>query len=105
MNGHKVELIIAHMQDGLNVREGDKVNAGDLIGLSGNSGNSRGKNGGYHMHLEVKVDGQYVDPTKARKILRGYLILGRRKFLTRRGFIGVQNSCKRKIFLRLSLVR
>ncbi|MBQ7220818.1 MAG: transglycosylase SLT domain-containing protein [Synergistaceae bacterium] len=72
VNGHRVDFTIAHMQDGVNVKRGDTVGAGELIGLSGNSGNSRGKNGGYHMHLEVKVDGEYVDPTKARAIIRQY---------------------------------
>ena len=72
VNGHRVEFTVAHMQPGVNVKEGDVVNAGDLIGLSGNSGNSRGKNGGYHMHLECKIDGEYVDPTQARKIIAGW---------------------------------
>ena len=72
VNGHRIELTVAHMQPGVNVKEGDVVNAGDLIGLSGNSGNSSGPNGGYHMHLECKIDGEYVDPTQARKIIAGW---------------------------------
>ena len=63
INGHKVDLRLAHLQNGgVNVEVGQTLNPGDLIGLSGNTGNSRGKNGGYHLHLETRVDGKAVDP-------------------------------------------
>ena len=58
-NGKKVEYRFAHLQDGgINVKEGDKLNIGDVIAKSGNTGRSTGA----HLHLEVKVDGKAVDP-------------------------------------------
>jgi murein DD-endopeptidase MepM/ murein hydrolase activator NlpD len=44
--------------DKIKVRKGDRVNAGDLIGLMGNSGNSSGS----HLHFEVRV-GRALTPT------------------------------------------
>jgi len=42
----------------IKVRKGERVNAGDLIGLMGNSGNSSGS----HLHFEVRV-GDALTPT------------------------------------------
>ena len=64
LHGHKIELLMGHMADGIKLKRGDRLLAGNVIGLSGNTGNSRGKNGGYHMHLETKLDGEYIDPQK-----------------------------------------
>ncbi len=47
----------AHM-DRIDVREGDIVKRGDVIGLSGNSGRSSGP----HLHYEVKYRNTYVNP-------------------------------------------
>lgn len=47
----------AHMSKIL-VKEGDTVEAGDLLGASGNSGRSTGP----HLHYEVRRDGQALDP-------------------------------------------
>lgn len=67
-NGYGYRVVIDH-EDGtqttynhlsdIGVKEGDKVNAGTSIALSGNTGNSTGP----HLHFEVKKDGRYVDPT------------------------------------------
>lgn len=35
---------------------------GDLLGYVGNTGNVYGAGGGYHLHLELRVDGSRVDP-------------------------------------------
>ncbi len=48
----------AHLSE-LPVQAGQTVHAGDTIGLSGNTGNSTGP----HLHYEVRLDGQQIDPT------------------------------------------
>ena len=70
-NGIKVRYRFAHLQEGsVNVRTGDKVNVGDIIAKTGNTGRVSGKNGGYHLHLEVFIkrpeDKEWgkVDPEK-----------------------------------------
>lgn len=40
------------------VRKGDEVNAGDVVGVSGNTGRSTGP----HLHLTCKYKGKYVNP-------------------------------------------
>jgi murein DD-endopeptidase MepM/ murein hydrolase activator NlpD len=47
----------AHCQD-IFVKVGDPVNAGQLLGTVGSSGDSTGP----HLHLEVRIDGNPVDP-------------------------------------------
>ncbi|HAM13630.1 MAG TPA: M23 family peptidase, partial [Microbacterium sp.] len=48
-----------HMYDsGMLVQTGDKVKAGDQIARVGSSGDSTG----CHLHYEVRVNGQNVDP-------------------------------------------
>ena len=47
----------AHCQD-IFVKVGDQLEAGQLLGTVGSSGDSTGP----HLHLEVHVDGQAVDP-------------------------------------------
>jgi murein DD-endopeptidase MepM/ murein hydrolase activator NlpD len=54
-NGHVVSY--GHLSRIL-VEEGDRVHAGDLVGRVGNSGSSTGA----HLHLEVWVDDEPVDP-------------------------------------------
>jgi len=39
---------------GFNVKVGQPVNEGDVLGTSGASGRVRGKNGGYHLHFGVR---------------------------------------------------
>lgn len=46
------------------VNVGDFVKKGDLLGLSGNSGNVFGSNGGYHLDFRIKNErGEFIDPT------------------------------------------
>jgi murein DD-endopeptidase MepM/ murein hydrolase activator NlpD len=47
----------------LGVKEGQPLEAGQLVGLSGNTGRVRGKNGGYHLHLGARDEkGNRIDP-------------------------------------------
>ena len=43
------------------VSAGSSVSKGQLIGYVGNTGDVRGKNGGYHLHLELRIDGVRTD--------------------------------------------
>lgn len=52
-----METVYAHMNEVL-VKEGDEVNAGDVIGYSGSTGDAVGD----ELHFEVRIDGQHVDP-------------------------------------------
>ena len=48
----------------VNVNKGDKVNKGDVVGLSGGAPGDvgRGRSDGAHLHFEVYKDGKVVDP-------------------------------------------
>lgn len=52
-----------HMKQ-INVKEGDMVNRGDVVGLSGGGKNDygRGRSSGPHLHFTLKKDGRKVDP-------------------------------------------
>lgn len=66
------DVILGHMQYGTVDTHGGYVNAGDLVGYSGNTGytktlNSNGEyecgiGGGYHVHVELRVNGTPEDP-------------------------------------------
>lgn len=49
----------AHLSE-LSLKEGDAVQAGETVGFSGNTGNSTGP----HLHYEVRINGQTIDPTE-----------------------------------------
>jgi hypothetical protein len=53
-------IVYGHMNN-VSVREGQHVSSGDLIGMSGNTGNSTGP----HLHFGMQdSSGQFIDPTK-----------------------------------------
>ncbi len=54
-----LETIYAHLSQ-LAVRPGDHVEAGDLVGLGGNTGHSFGS----HLHFEVRYKGMPLDPSR-----------------------------------------
>ena len=59
VNGRSVLTVYAHMQRGSSpLRVGDVVEVGDFIGLVGNTGISTGP----HLHFELRIEGEYVDP-------------------------------------------
>jgi murein DD-endopeptidase MepM/ murein hydrolase activator NlpD len=59
INGQSVVTVYAHMQRTSSpLRVGDSVAVGDFVGLVGNTGTSTGP----HLHLEVRINGEYVDP-------------------------------------------
>lgn len=54
------EAIYGHLSDNSLVKVGQKLHQGDIIGLSGNTGNVIG-NG--HLHFGLKENGEFIDPT------------------------------------------
>lgn len=60
-DGHLYDSLYAHMSS-ITVAEGTAVQKGDLLGYVGNTGNVYGAGGGYHLHLELRVDGARVNP-------------------------------------------
>lgn len=59
ISGKTVLTVYAHMQRNSSpLRVGDVVQVGDFVGLVGNTGISTGP----HLHFEVRIEGEYVDP-------------------------------------------
>lgn len=56
-NGGTVHCLYAHLS-AVNVAVGDQISDGQMIGLTGNTGNSTGP----HLHFEVRLNGQRVNP-------------------------------------------
>ncbi len=58
-HGFGIETLYGHLAKSL-VKEGQRVNRGDVVGLVGSSGLATGP----HLHYMVKVNGQALDPNK-----------------------------------------
>ena len=59
------KAIYGHMSD-VTVKVGDKLNYGDLIGYSGNTGHSTGP----HLHFGIKDGNRFIDPSEYEKNLQ-----------------------------------
>ncbi len=59
INGQRTLSVYAHMQRGSSpLRVGEEIQVGDFIGLVGNTGTSTGA----HLHFEIRINDEYVDP-------------------------------------------
>ena len=75
-----LETYYAHLSK-LKVEVGQEVFAGDVIGLGGNTGNSRGS----HLHFEVRYLGQPVNPFEIisftdHKLITNTLVISKKTF-------------------------
>ena len=61
-HGNGIMTLYMHLSK-LNVREGDRVKTGQLIGLSGKTGYAEAA----HLHVSIKVGGISIDPVKFLK--------------------------------------
>lgn len=60
-HGNNIETVVAHLKyNTIRVKKGDKVHKGDILGVMGNTGYSKGT----HCHYEVKINNEKVDPLK-----------------------------------------
>lgn len=57
LDADNTDVIYGHLSQ-VNVKVGDHVSAGQLIGYSGNTGNSTGP----HVHIQMIADGTNIDP-------------------------------------------
>ena len=56
-HGYQLQTLYGHLSK-INVKVGDEVNVGDVIGELGNTGRSTGP----HLHYEVHFKGQRINP-------------------------------------------
>jgi len=66
-HGLGIYSLYLHLEE-FKVAEGDKVNRGEVIGLSGSTGYSLGP----HLHLSIKAKGASVDPLRFINTLKHY---------------------------------
>jgi murein DD-endopeptidase MepM/ murein hydrolase activator NlpD len=58
-HGNGIRTRYGHLRK-IEVKRGQRIEQGELIGILGSSGRSTGP----HVHFEVMVSGRYVDPEK-----------------------------------------
>lgn len=68
LNHGRLECLYGHL-DRILVKENEKINAGTIIGISGNSGKSTN----YHLHIRLRNHGCSVDPLGFIGVLRAYI--------------------------------
>lgn len=64
----QLECLYGHL-DAITVKEGDVINAGTIVGISGNTGKSTG----YHLHIRLRYGGKSVDPSVFITFLKTYI--------------------------------
>lgn len=69
MGSNGIEYVFFHMDKGSNVKVGDSVAAGALIGLVGNSGSAQGTKP--HAHFEMRKSGRWINPYDHLKASEG----------------------------------
>ncbi len=69
-HGHGIYSCYFHMSR-FNVKEGQNINKGDIIGLSGNSGRVTGP----HLHFGIRVGGEQVDPLQFIELINKNLFI------------------------------
>lgn len=62
-HGSGLSTVYGHLS-AIRVREGDMVEPGAVVGLSGNTGRSTGP----HLHYETRIDGDAVDPLRFLRV-------------------------------------
>ncbi len=60
-DGNRYDTLYAHMSS-IAVSAGQAVSRGEVIGYVGNTGNVYGAGGGYHLHLELRINGSLANP-------------------------------------------
>lgn len=58
-HGNDFYTLYAHLQNGINLKEGQNVKKGDILGAMSDSGNAYGK----HLHFEVWKNNEKINPT------------------------------------------
>lgn len=87
-----LETLYAHLSD-FKVKEGDWVEAGDIVGLGGNTGRSTGS----HLHFEVRYKGEPINPNDIIDWEKGEL-LGDHLLLTKQHFSYLKEIRKIKYY-------
>lgn len=64
----RLECLYGHL-DKITVREKEEINAGTIIGISGNTGKSTN----YHLHIRLRNHGRSIDPLGFLGVLRAYI--------------------------------
>lgn len=68
LNHGRLECLYGHLEE-ITVKEKEVINAGTIVGLSGNTGKSTG----YHLHIRLRKEGKSVDPLVFIAFLETYI--------------------------------
>lgn len=68
LNHGRLECLYGHL-DKITIKENEKISAGTIIGISGNTGKSTN----YHLHIRLRNHGRSVDPLRFLGVLQAYI--------------------------------